>query len=200
MLVAPGFALYSRRFLRRFPRLLSIGLLLALPALPLPACAASAATVDPDASLAAARDAMRAGDGERLAQIAPALAGNVLEPYVDYWRLALRVRAGEADEAAVRGFYARHTGTYLADRLRGDWLLALAASRSTPHTTPNGVRSSGTATSPSCAATRCSRAMRWRSRRATRTPCTRLAECWRRPPSRAATAAPRSQTGCSTTA
>jgi soluble lytic murein transglycosylase len=74
-----------------------------------------------------ARDAARLGNRERLAQMAAQLASHPLASYVDYWQLVPRLRL---DDAAVAGdvekFYARHADTYIADRLRLDWALALA--------------------------------------------------------------------------
>jgi soluble lytic murein transglycosylase len=47
----------------------------------------------------------------------------VLAPYLEYWRLKLRLDDMPNDE--VRGFLERQAGTYLADRLRADWLKQL---------------------------------------------------------------------------
>jgi soluble lytic murein transglycosylase len=89
------------------------------------ACAtAAAAAPKADEALLKAFDAFRAGDALRLARHAAALEGHVLEPYVQYWQLKLRI-----DEAAPReahAFLQQHAGSYLADRLRADWLKALA--------------------------------------------------------------------------
>jgi peptidoglycan lytic transglycosylase len=88
------------------------------------ACIAVAASAQPsDADFAAARDAYRAGDAARLERIAPRLAGYLLEPYVTYWRL--RLKLDEADPAAVRAFLERYADLPLAERLRSEWLKAL---------------------------------------------------------------------------
>jgi soluble lytic murein transglycosylase len=76
-----------------------------------------------DADFAAARDAYRAGDAARLEHIAPRLEGYLLEPYVAYWRL--RLKLDDADPAAVRAFLDRYADLPLAARLRSEWLKAL---------------------------------------------------------------------------
>jgi len=68
-------------------------------------------------------EAFRAGDAERLTRLAPALRGHVLEPYLDYARLRLRIEQAEARE--VNALLAREAGTGLAERLRADWLREL---------------------------------------------------------------------------
>jgi soluble lytic murein transglycosylase len=101
----------------------------------LPAAASQKARPEPTAAPAlsaadqaflAARDAARAGDRARLAQLAPQLASHPLAMYVDYWQLAPRLRGDPAAEAAVQDFFKRHPDTFLGDRLRLDWALALA--------------------------------------------------------------------------
>ncbi len=89
--------------------------------------AAGAASPAQDAALQAAREAFRAGDRQRLSQRLPELAGHPLADYAEFWLLALRLQAGEAQDAEARDFLARHPGTWLADRLRAEWLLALGA-------------------------------------------------------------------------
>jgi len=88
------------------------------------ACIAFAVCAQPtDADFTAARDAYRAGDAARLERIAPRLAGYLLEPYVAYWRL--RLKLDDADPAAVRAFLERYADLPLAERLRNEWLKAL---------------------------------------------------------------------------
>ncbi len=77
----------------------------------------------PDEALLAAHDAFRAGDAFRLAKQAALLEGHLLEPYLDYWRLKLRLEDAPSHE--VNAFLARHSGSYLAERLRGEWLKEL---------------------------------------------------------------------------
>src|SRR5439155_691545 len=76
-----------------------------------------------DGDFAAARDAYRAGDSARLERLAPRLKGHLLEPYVAYWQIKLKL--DDADPAAVRSFLDRYADLPLADRLRSDWLKSL---------------------------------------------------------------------------
>jgi soluble lytic murein transglycosylase len=89
--------------------------------------AAQATVLSADDALLAARDAARRGDRDLLASFAPRIAGHLLESYYEYWKASLGVRNGEDDDATVRAFLERYSGTYLSDRLRADWLLALGA-------------------------------------------------------------------------
>jgi soluble lytic murein transglycosylase len=77
-----------------------------------------------DADFAAARDAYRAGDATRLERIAPRLKGHLLEAYVAYWRL--RLKLDDVEPAAARAFLEHHADSPLAERLRSEWLKALA--------------------------------------------------------------------------
>jgi peptidoglycan lytic transglycosylase len=70
-----------------------------------------------------AYDAFRAGDPLKLAKFSAELEEHVLAPYLEFWRLKLRLDDLSATEA--RDFLSRHAGSYLADRLRSDWLKAL---------------------------------------------------------------------------
>ena len=73
----------------------------------LAACIASAAGAQPtDADFIAARDAYRAGDSARLERVAPRLKDHLLEPYVAYWQLKLKL--DDADPAVVRSFLDRY--------------------------------------------------------------------------------------------
>ena len=80
-----------------------------------------------DQRFLAARDAARASDRAKLAQLAPQLASHPLAAYVEYWQLVPRLRSADpAVVTEVETFFARHADTYIADRLRLDWSLALA--------------------------------------------------------------------------
>lgn len=70
-----------------------------------------------------ARDAARIGDSKQLEQLAPKFQGHLLEPYVQYWRL--RVRLESREPAEVRAFLAANRDTPLSDYLRRDWLKLL---------------------------------------------------------------------------
>lgn len=92
--------------------LLALGLAFAVPA-----------GAGPDDAVLAAHAAYRNGEAGKLARQAPALEGHVLAPWIEYWRLKLRLE--EAAPTDVHDFLARHVGSYLADRLRADWLKVL---------------------------------------------------------------------------
>ena len=98
--------------------------LLAALALALPTACEAAADRASDQAFIAAREAFREGRAELLDKHAARLSGHVLEPYVDYWRL--RMRLEHAEPAAIEGFLRRMEGQYLADRLRQDWTRWLA--------------------------------------------------------------------------
>ena len=88
-------------------------------ALLLGAASAATAAVD-DERLLGAYDAYRAGDPIRFARHARDLESHVLAPWLDYWRLAMRLE--DALPADVHEFLGRYQGTYVAELLRGDWL------------------------------------------------------------------------------
>ena len=89
----------------------------------LPIAAFAAGGSSQDKALLAARDAYLAGDKAKLARYAEKVRGHALSSYVAFWRL--RLRLGEAGPEEFRDFLARNEGSLLAERLRGDWLLAL---------------------------------------------------------------------------
>src|SRR6185436_682022 len=80
-----------------------------------------------DEAILRAYDAFKAGDPGKLQRAAAQLGGNVgvhvLAPYLEYWRLKIRLE--EMPEADVRAFLQAQAGSYLADRLRADWLKVL---------------------------------------------------------------------------
>ena len=80
-----------------------------------------------DDAFVAARDAAALGDRERFGQFAARLRDYPLLPYIDFWRLQLRMRSEEAGRLAtdVNAFIAKNAGTYVADRLRLEWLVYL---------------------------------------------------------------------------
>jgi len=89
----------------------------------MPALAAAARGQAQDAAFLAARDAFNAGNAVKLAKHAAQLDGYLLQPWVDYWRLKMRVEEARAEE--VEAFLRRKADTPLAQALRRDWLLAL---------------------------------------------------------------------------
>ena len=107
------------------PGIALIAAFIAVAAVPVPALSAPAATrVDQgDATLLAARDAFRNGERQRLARYTEALRGHPLQPWAEYW--SLRLRLDDGDAGGVPDYLNRHAGTYLAEKLRGDWLRVL---------------------------------------------------------------------------
>jgi len=77
-----------------------------------------------DADFLAAKVAYEKGDRAKLAAIGPRLTGHILAPYVSYWQLKLGL--DDASPAAVNAYFDRYPNSPLADRLRVDWLKALA--------------------------------------------------------------------------
>ncbi|MBV8464973.1 MAG: lytic transglycosylase domain-containing protein [Burkholderiales bacterium] len=73
--------------------------------------------------LNAAHDAAHAGNLNKVAQLAGKIDNSPLEMYPHYWLLA-----GQLDrepESEITPFLERYAGSYLADRLRADWLRVL---------------------------------------------------------------------------
>src|SRR5512139_2893224 len=78
---------------------------------------------DRDGVFLAARDAFRAGDRNRLDRGAGQIGNHELAPYVENYQLRMSIDQG--DTSAMRSFFARNDGTYVAERLRADcvrWL------------------------------------------------------------------------------
>jgi soluble lytic murein transglycosylase len=90
------------------------------------ACPALAANGTDEAVLAA-YDAYRAGDAIKLAKLTKKLEGHLLAPWLDYWRLSMRLE--DAPGAEVREFLSRNADAYVAERLRGEWLRVLGRRR-----------------------------------------------------------------------
>ena len=76
-----------------------------------------------DEDFLVAREAYGAGDAARLEAHARRLQGHVLEPYVAYWQLSLRLEEAAPEE--VRAFLAAHRESPLSDQLRNEWLKLL---------------------------------------------------------------------------
>lgn len=81
----------------------------------------SAASQDDD--FIAARQAFQAGNSARLETHARRLQGHVLEPYAAYYQLSLQLE--NIDANTVKKFLAHNQGSFLADRLQGEWLKTL---------------------------------------------------------------------------
>jgi soluble lytic murein transglycosylase len=97
--------------------------LLTLVWVALPATVSAAGGWFQEKSVLAARDAYLAGDSENLARHAEKIRGHVLEPYVAFWLLRLRIE--EAGPVEIKDFLARNEGTLVAEQLRREWLLIL---------------------------------------------------------------------------
>ena len=80
-----------------------------------------------DEDFLAARDAFRAGDSRRLDTLSARLQGYVLEPYVAYYGMRLRLEQAGPDE--VQALLARLADGPLSDLLRAEWLRSLASRR-----------------------------------------------------------------------
>jgi soluble lytic murein transglycosylase len=84
---------------------------------------AAAAKNSVDEALLAAYDAYRAGEPIKFAKHAARIEGHLLEPWLDYWRLSMRLE--DANNREVREFFAKHPNDYVSERLRADWLRVL---------------------------------------------------------------------------
>ena len=89
--------------------------------------AALAQSSGSDTAILGAHAAYRAGDPIRLARHAASLEGHVLLPYAQYWQVRLRLE--EAASSEVRAYLSKYPESYLADRLRSDWLKELGKRR-----------------------------------------------------------------------
>ena len=90
-------------------------------------CVPLVAAAGQDEDFLAARDAFRAGNAARFEFAAQRLKNSVLEPYIAYYRL--RMRLDTADPAVIRAFLARTDDTPVIDRLRVEWLKQLGKHR-----------------------------------------------------------------------
>ena len=80
-----------------------------------------------DQAVLDARQAFDRSDKARLQALLPQVRGHLLEPWVGYWDM--RLRLAESSPEQVRAFLARWAGSYHEDRLRNDWLLLLGQRR-----------------------------------------------------------------------
>jgi soluble lytic murein transglycosylase len=101
-----------------FKQFRALSVALALVGAPLAAHAASQ-----DSAVLAAYDAYRAGNALQFARLAKKLDQHLLAPWIAYWGAALRLEDASASD--VRAVLAAYQGTYVAERLRGDWLKVL---------------------------------------------------------------------------
>ena len=87
------------------------------------ALTATAAPKDLETRFMEAHDAFQAGERVRLARLAEGLRGSEYAPWVEHWQLRLRLE--EDSSEGVPQFLEREAGSYLAERLRGEWLRQL---------------------------------------------------------------------------
>jgi soluble lytic murein transglycosylase len=85
------------------------------------AAAGALAASKQDDAVITAFDAYRAGDAIKFARLAKRVGEHhVLVPWMDYWRLAMRLEDAAVKDVHV--FLSKHADTYVAELLRGDWL------------------------------------------------------------------------------
>ena len=99
--------------MKRFLASSLLALLISLPAL---------AQHPEDAGFLAARDAYAKGDRAKLSRAAASLRTHPLAPWADYYQLSLQLRDKGGADAGVAEFVERHANTWLAEKLRGEWL------------------------------------------------------------------------------
>lgn len=90
-------------------------------------CWAGVLAANMDNDFIKVQEAFRAKDAAKVAFYADRLRGHPLAPYAEYYRL--RLSAQRYDEVQVKNFLARHQGSYIADKLRGEWLQLLGEGR-----------------------------------------------------------------------
>jgi soluble lytic murein transglycosylase len=73
-----------------------------------------------DSAFLAARDAFRAGDRAKLDRAAAQVGNHVLAPYVENYQL--RINIDQGDTTALRAFLERYDRTYVAEKMRADWI------------------------------------------------------------------------------
>jgi soluble lytic murein transglycosylase len=73
-----------------------------------------------DGTYLTARDAFRAGDRARLDRAAAQLGNHELMPYVENYQLRMAIDQG--DSSALRAFFDRYERSYVAEKLRADWI------------------------------------------------------------------------------
>lgn len=79
-------------------------------------------------AVAAARQALNSKQFAQLASFVPKARGDILAIYPEYWYMRTKVWSYNAVGARqeIEGFLEKHQGSYLADRLRTDWILTAA--------------------------------------------------------------------------
>lgn len=106
--------------MKRFLASSLLALLISLPA---------SAQHPEDAAFLAARDAYAKGDRTRLSKAIAGLSSHPLTPWAQYFQLSLQLRDKEGADAGVAEFVERHPNTWLAEKLRNEWLRWLVEQR-----------------------------------------------------------------------
>jgi len=88
--------------------------------------AVTAQAAGSDEDFLAARKAFRVGNAAKLDVYAKRLRGHLLEPYVLYYQLKMRL--DDASPADVNAFLTAHRDSPLSEQLRADWLKVLGKS------------------------------------------------------------------------
>ena len=90
-------------------------------------CSALGMAATGDDKVLAAHDAFRNGERVKLGRLLDALhklaSPHELQPWVEYWQLSQRLE--EEDGTGVSDYLTRQSGSYLAEKLRGEWLKQL---------------------------------------------------------------------------
>lgn len=73
-----------------------------------------------DSAFLYARDAFRAGDRNKLERNAALIGNHDLAPYVENYQLRMNMEQG--DYVALRSFFERYEKSYVAEKLRADWI------------------------------------------------------------------------------
>ena len=73
-----------------------------------------------DSAFLTARDAYRAGDRNKLERSAALIGNHDLAPYVENYQLRMNMEQG--DSVALRNFFERYEKSYIAEKLRADWV------------------------------------------------------------------------------
>ncbi len=73
-----------------------------------------------DSAFLTARDAFRVGDANKLERAASQLGKHELAAYVENYRLRMDMDKGDPDD--LRDFLQRNDGSYVAEKLRADWI------------------------------------------------------------------------------
>lgn len=79
-------------------------------------------------AVAQARDAVRQGQWDRLPGLAQQAQGDVLEIYADFWltQRAINTARSVQQIPEAQSFLQKYPGSYMADRVRAEWVLAAA--------------------------------------------------------------------------